>query len=91
MRARTVVAAIALAGTVLLGGAAQALADDNDDMGSPMGSNPMSSNPMSSSPMGSLKGNAGGDFGSSSHGKSDFGPDTSGFGQAGGIFDRTTG
>ncbi|MEV5874089.1 hypothetical protein AB0L75_07645 [Streptomyces sp. NPDC052101] len=32
MRARTVVATIALAGTVLLGGAAQALADDNDDM-----------------------------------------------------------
>ncbi|MER6073586.1 hypothetical protein ACFYZB_07430 [Streptomyces sp. NPDC001852] len=33
MRAPAVLAAIALAGTVLLGGAAQALADDNDDMG----------------------------------------------------------
>ncbi|NUR01007.1 MAG: hypothetical protein HOY79_32090 [Streptomyces sp.] len=31
MRARAVLAAIALAGTVLLSGAAQALADGNDD------------------------------------------------------------
>jgi hypothetical protein len=32
MRAPAVLAAIALAGTVLLGGAAQALADDHDDV-----------------------------------------------------------
>ncbi|KUN07765.1 hypothetical protein AQI95_10255 [Streptomyces yokosukanensis] len=88
MRARTVLAAVALAGTVLLGGAAQALADDNDDMGSPM-SNQMS-NPMGGGSMGSPMGNAGGDFGSTSHAKSDFGPDASGFGQVGSIFDRTS-
>ncbi|MER5548797.1 hypothetical protein ACWDBD_05070 [Streptomyces sp. NPDC001118] len=87
MRARTVVAGIALAGTVLLGGAAQALADDNDDMGSPVG-NSQGSGVMGNN-HGGLMGNSGGDFGKGSHGKTDLGPDASGFGKTGSIFDRS--
>ncbi|OLZ71430.1 hypothetical protein AV521_10800 [Streptomyces sp. IMTB 2501] len=79
MRTRTVLAAIALAGTVLLGGAAQALADDNDGMGDLMGNS------------GSAMPNSGGDFGSNSHAKPAFGTDASGFGQMGSIFKGTTG
>ncbi|MGW2648580.1 hypothetical protein ACWC2T_27525 [Streptomyces sp. NPDC001393] len=78
MRAPAVLAAIALAGTVLLGGAAQALADDNDDMG--MGS-----------VMGNAQG-AFGNSSHASPGagqdSSGFGKDSSGFGKVGGIFDR---
>ncbi|EST28059.1 hypothetical protein [Streptomyces roseochromogenus] len=89
MRTRTVLAAIALTGTVLLGGAAQALADNNDGMGDLMGSggNVMGN---TGNAMGNM-GNSGGDFGSASHGKSDFGPKTSGFGHVGGIFDKAVG
>ncbi|MGV4984359.1 hypothetical protein ACVB8X_03770 [Streptomyces sp. NRAIS4] len=77
MRAPTALAAVALAGAVLLGGAAQALAGGNDDTG--MGS--------------SAAGNSGGGFGNTSHDKShfDFDPKGAGFGQVGGIFDRSTG
>ncbi|MGJ5754952.1 hypothetical protein FB563_3159 [Streptomyces puniciscabiei] len=83
MRAPAVLAAIALAGTVLLGGAAQALADDNDDMG--MGS-----------VMGNAGGDFGStslakpDSGKDASGLGQ-GQGASGFGKAGSIFDRTTG
>ncbi|MER6565034.1 hypothetical protein ABT288_02205 [Streptomyces sp. NPDC001093] len=78
MRARTVPAAIALAGTVLLGGAAQALADDNDGMGNVGGT----------SSAGGEFGNT--SHGSSDPGQGmSPGKGSSGFGQVGSIFDRT--
>ncbi|WP_369390184.1 hypothetical protein AB5J72_22980 [Streptomyces sp. CG1] len=91
MRARTVVAAIALAGTVLLGGAAQALAGDDDGMGNLMGSS-QGAGVMGNSQGGGVMGNSGGDFGSTSHGKTELGPgSSSGFGKTGSIFDRAGG
>ncbi|MBT2416743.1 hypothetical protein J7F01_09485 [Streptomyces sp. ISL-22] len=74
MRAPTVLAAIALAGTVLLGGAGQALAYDNDDMSSAgvdFGSNSQGGSDAEES-------------------KSEFDQDASGFGQAGSVFDPTS-
>ncbi|MQY38175.1 hypothetical protein SRB17_61840 [Streptomyces sp. RB17] len=83
MRAPAVLAALALAGTVLLGGAAQALADDNDDVG--MGS-----------VMGGAGGDFGStsvakpDSGQDASGFGQ-GQGASGFGKVGSIFDRTAG
>ncbi|MFF4506537.1 hypothetical protein [Streptomyces sp. NPDC001401] len=77
MRAPTVLAAIALAGTVLFGGAAQAIADNNDDV--------------PTSDVGNVMGNDSGDFGPASHGKADFDSGATGFGKAGGTFDWATG
>ncbi|MEU5532668.1 hypothetical protein [Streptomyces sp. NPDC020362] len=80
MRARTVLAAVAFAGTVLLGGAGQVLADDNDDMGSAGADFGSVSQPTS-------------DFGQPAsgvvgQGGSEFGPGASGLGQGGSVFDR---
>lgn len=82
MRARTVLATIAFAGTVLLGGAAQAIADDNDDMsnfGADFGS---------SSPAAPAVGQGTSD---SDQDASGFDQDASGFGQGGSVFDQAVG
>ncbi|MGW1165429.1 hypothetical protein [Streptomyces sp. NPDC001153] len=91
MRARTVPAAIALAGTVLLGGAAQALADDNDGMGNVGGTSSAggefgnTSHGSSDPGQGMSPGKGSSGFG---QGMSP-GQGSSGFGQVGSIFDRT--
>jgi hypothetical protein len=78
MRAPTVLAAIALAGTVLLGGAVQALADNNDDA--------------PTNDVGNVTGNDGGSvFGPAAHSKSDFDSGATGFGKLGGTFDWASG
>lgn len=82
MRTRTVLAAIAVAGTVLLGGAGQALADEHDETGG-FGDGTGTSSP------------AAPDFGQSNSGfdqdASGFGQDSSGFDQSGSVFDQATG
>ncbi|MGW3202663.1 hypothetical protein [Streptomyces sp. NPDC001135] len=75
MRVRAALGAVALAGTVLLGGAAQALADDNDDMGNAAVESGSSAPAMS-------------DVG---QGASDTDMDMPDFGKVGGIFDRQFG
>lgn len=76
MRARTVLAAVAFAGTVLLGGAGHALADDNDDMGmgnfgAEFGSSPQATPDGHSAPGGGQSGSV--------------------FGQSGSVFDKAIG
>ncbi|MEU8027155.1 hypothetical protein [Streptomyces sp. NPDC049099] len=75
MRVRAALGAIALAGTVLLGGAAQAMADDNDDMGN-VGVESGSSAPATSD---------------ADQGMSGMDQDMPEFGKVGGIFDRQFG
>ncbi|MFF7167040.1 hypothetical protein ACFZBP_37630 [Streptomyces sp. NPDC008086] len=82
MRTRTVLAAIAFAGTLLLGGAGQALADEHDETGG-FGVEAGTSSPAAPS------------FGQSDsgddQGASGFGEDASGFGQSGSVFDEASG
>lgn len=82
MRTRTVLAAVAFAGTVLLGGAGQALADEHDETGG-IGVEAGPNSPATP------------DFGQSDSGfgqdESGFGQDASGFGQDGSVFDQDTG
>lgn len=82
MRARTVLAAIAFAGTVLLGGATQALADDNDDVTN-FGVDFGNSSPAASEPGQGTSG-----LGQDASG---FGQDASGFEQDGSAFDQDMG
>lgn len=82
MRAPTLLAAVALAGTVLLGGAGQALAD-NDDMGS-AGMN-FGASAQAEPKFGQDA--AGSDQEDSGAGQAGFGQDASGFGQGGSVFD----
>lgn len=89
MRAPTVLAAIAFAGTVLLGGAGQALADDNDNtsnFGDEFGSSAPANPDLGQSAPGFDQDASG--FGQDASG---FGQDASGFGQAGSAFDQATG
>ncbi|KUO05202.1 hypothetical protein [Streptomyces caeruleatus] len=80
MRTRTALAALAFAGTVLLGGAGQALADEHDETGG-FGVEAGTSSP------------AAPDFGQSNsdQDESGFGQDASGFGQSGSVFDEASG
>lgn len=86
MRARTVLAAVALAGTVLLGGGGLAFADDNDDM-SNFGADFGSGSP-GASEIGQGGSPSASEFG---HGGSGLGQSGSALGQGGSIFDRATG
>ncbi|MFJ4368835.1 hypothetical protein ACIP4S_32510 [Streptomyces chartreusis] len=84
MRARAVLAAVALAGTVLFGGAGQALADD-DDMGSAgagFGSTAPAAPEFDQGAFGSGQDASG--MGQEASGS---GQDTSGFGEGGSDFD----
>ncbi|MFE7270563.1 hypothetical protein [Streptomyces sp. NPDC057623] len=85
MRAPAVLAAIALAGSVLLGGAGQALADENDN-GSNTGFELGTSAP-SDSDFGQGSSDDGQGASGFDQGASDFGQDASGFGQSGPAFD----
>jgi hypothetical protein len=80
MRVRAAIGTLALAGTVLLGGAAQALADDNDDMGN-VGGDVGSNSPAMS--------DAGQGASDDDQGASDDDKGATGFGQVGAIFDRS--
>ena len=73
MRAPAVLAAIALAGTVLLGGAAQALADGPDDG--------------PANDVGRIAGDSDEVFGPASHTNANLAPDATGFRKLGGTFD----
>jgi hypothetical protein len=73
MRAPAVLAAIALAGTVLFGGAAQALADDHDDV--------------PTNGVGNVGGDNDEVFGPASRSKADFDSGATGFGKLGGTPD----
>lgn len=80
MRAPTVLAAIAFAGTVLLGGAGQALADDNDNSGFGVDFG-------SSSPAAPDAGQSTSGFGQDESADQE----ESGLGQIGSVFDRVIG
>ncbi|MCF1595507.1 hypothetical protein [Streptomyces muensis] len=82
MRTRTALAAIAVAGTVLLGGAGQALADEHDETGG-FGVGTGTSSPAAP---GLDQGDSGFD-----QDDSGFGQDSSGFGQGGSVFDQAGG
>ncbi|MFD5841067.1 hypothetical protein [Streptomyces chartreusis] len=91
MRARAVLAAVALAGTVLFGGAGQALADD-DDMGSAgagFGSTAPAAPEFDQGAFGSDQGAFGSGQDASGMGQDASGPgqDASGFGEGGSDFD----
>ncbi|GAA3843776.1 hypothetical protein GCM10022403_089680 [Streptomyces coacervatus] len=78
MRAPAVLAAIALAGTVLFGGAAQALADGRDD-------------DLPTNDVGNVGGDQDGVFGPASHSNADFDSGATGFRKLGGTFDWASG
>lgn len=77
MRAPAVLAAIALAGTVLLSGAAPALADGPDDV--------------STNDVGRVGGDSDEVFGPASHTNANLNPGATGFRELGGTFDGASG
>lgn len=84
MRARAVLAAVALAGTVLFGGAGQALADDDDmgNAGAGFGSTAPAAPEFDQGAFGS-----GPDASGTGQDASGMGQDASGFGEGGSDFD----
>ncbi|MFF7748441.1 hypothetical protein ACFZCP_04130 [Streptomyces sp. NPDC007971] len=92
MRARTVLAAVAFAGTLMLGGAGQALADDNDDMGSAsdFGTISQPAADFGQPASGFEQGASGAEKGASGIGQGgpEFAQPGSGLGQSGSVFDR---